>query len=160
MKLSELIKTENLKDAVVELDGSKILPPAMTVLRTLARKGLLNDEVFWSLIGQAPIDPIGIFTVCEHWGDWVFNPVTFSMMKILAKDGNTPVCFMAIDLLSNAVIFVGRDGTTMTAYHQLTPDDIVKRVEMAPKELRQKAVVDWFRELIEDTMVKSGVTPV
>lgn len=75
-----------------------------TNLRKLDRLGILCDEVIYTLLAQAPIDPAGVYQLCEPLGNWVFNPLNFSMARPVVSNGEQ-VGSLEIDLLSSDMFF-------------------------------------------------------
>ena len=99
--------TPDVEAALVALKAKAPLPPKMVEnLRKLKKLELLTDEVIWSLLAQAPIDPLGVYGAMKGMGVWAFSPVDFTMVQVLAKSGNMPVALMRIDLMSDDLVFV------------------------------------------------------
>jgi hypothetical protein len=104
--LRQLDDAEHLS---LQIDKGETVPP--TLVRTLwklQQLDLLRDDVILSLLAQPPIDPIGLYGALRQrfpeW-PWTFNPLTFSMVCILAKRKDAPVAVMTLDLLSDTVEF-------------------------------------------------------
>lgn len=88
-----------------------LAPPTLKALRQLKDLGLLDDEIVLSLVGQAPIDPIGLYEALRDSGTWAFSALDFTVIQVLAKKRDKPVAAMRIDLLSDDLTFIVlRDG--------------------------------------------------
>jgi hypothetical protein len=98
---------EELEDVTINLRAQGLAAAsAVQNLRKLRRLELLTDEAVLSLIGQAPIDPLGVFGMLRQEGVWAFSAHDFCTVRVLAKKGNKPVALMRVDLLSDDVSFV------------------------------------------------------
>ncbi len=108
MTLSQFAaQVEELDDATVAIRAQG--PGAVKAvdnLRRLRRLELLTDDVVWSLIGQAPIDPHGLFALLQPLGAWAFSATDFCVIRVLAQKDKKPVALMRVDLLSDDVTFV------------------------------------------------------
>jgi hypothetical protein len=117
LRLPEFLRKLDDSDRLsLQIDKDETAPP--TLVRTLwklERLGLLRDDVILSLLAQPPIDPIGLYaTLRQRFPDWpwTFNPLTFSVVCILAKRKDVPVALMTLDLLSDSVEFAAMvDGS-------------------------------------------------
>jgi hypothetical protein len=129
-KLGEFVDdVEEVADAGLLLHAGGLLPPSIVEnLRKLRRLDLLHDDVVLALIGQAYIDPLGIYGAMKDRGVWAFQPTDFTMVQILAKKGGRPVALMRLDLLSDNLDFVTlRQGQLVLREH-VTGEALVEKM--------------------------------
>lgn len=94
-------------------------PTLLERLAKLDRIGLLNGDVLMSLISQAPIDPLNLFSTIQQNspGEWVFSGIDFGVVRVLARNsaGNVAAA-VRIDLMDSSVstLVLNKSG-------QLTP---------------------------------------
>jgi hypothetical protein len=100
-------QADDVEGGAVALRIKAPVPPQLVDnLRKLRKLELLTDEVVWSLIAQAPIDPLGVYGAMKDMGVWAFSGVDFTMVQVLAKAKDVPVALMRIDLMSDDITFV------------------------------------------------------
>lgn len=100
-------QADDVEGGAVALRIKAPVPPQLVDnLRKLRKLELLTDEVVWSLVAQAPIDPLGVYGAMKDMGTWAFSGVDFTMVQVLAKAKDVPVALMRIDLMSDAITFV------------------------------------------------------
>lgn len=138
-------------EGVLHLRFKGAMPPKILEnLQRLRRLGLLEDDVVLALIGQAPLDPIGLYGAMKHSGVWAFQAFDFTMIQVLAKKGNTPAALMRIDLISDEVTFVVLREGQLVEYARIAPDDIVAKFkEEGATEARFLA---WLQTYINDAV--------
>lgn len=153
LSLDEYVeKAEEVEGAAFVIEPAGAVPPkALENLRKLQRLGLLNGNVLMSLIAQAPIDPFGLFSALKSFGPWVFQPLDFSAMCILAKQGGEPAALMRLDLISDDITFVVNRNKQLVFHSGITGDEIAQRLAQpnakasnftAWLRMKMKAVVD------------------
>lgn len=142
---------DNVENETLSVRIKDVTPKMLQVVTKLERLGLLRDEVVLSLLGQAPIDPIGLYGAMKDMGTWAFDALDFMMVQVLAKKGNKPVAAMRLDLLSDDLTFmVLRDNqlvthATVTAdmvTSWLTEHDMTQEKLLARLTAHMKAAVD------------------
>lgn len=101
---------EPRKGAVsLKVDGTP--PPRLRErLLHLDGLGLPLDEVFMSLVAQAPIDPIGVFGAIRKHGRWAFQSPDCTVVNVLAQEGDRVLAAMRLDLLSDDLAFLAFRG--------------------------------------------------
>ncbi len=132
-KLEEFVDdVEEVADAGLLLQAGGLLPPGILEnLRKLRRLDLLQDEVVLALIGQAPIDPLGIYGAMKDMGAWAFQSTDCTMLQILAKKGGRPVALMRLDLLSDSLDFVSLRQGQLALREQVTGEVLVEKMSEA-----------------------------
>lgn len=145
----------NLKEFIIDpqtskllLDGANCSNQATETLRKLERLDLLSDEAVFNLIAQAPIDPIGLYGMCKHFEDWVFQSEDFTVTKILAKKGDDIAATMTIDLLSNRLLFLARQNGALLPVKVYEPDEILQNFKDISKDKVNQSFYDWVKEEI------------
>jgi hypothetical protein len=146
---------EDLEEADILMHVTGLVPPkTIENLRRLRRLALLRDEVLLSLVGQAPIDPCGIFGALQGLGSWTFQPVNFTAIQILAKKGSKPVALMQIDLLSDDITFIALKAGQLVVHSTLEADAILTKLhETGMTEAR---LLEWLKDYI-DAAIKGGM---
>jgi hypothetical protein len=120
---------EEVADAGLLLHaGNLIAPGTVENLRRLRRLGLLTDDVILAIIGQAPIDPFGVYGAMKDMGVWAFQQNDLMMVQILAKKGNQPVALMRLDLLSDNLDFVVLREGQLVLQEQVLGETIADRL--------------------------------
>jgi len=104
-------------------------PRVVDNLRRLRRLDLLTDEVVWALVGQAPIDPLGLYGALKHRGVWAFSPLDFTVVQVLAKKGPMPVAVMRIDLISNEMVFVALEAGQLVVHSRIPPEQLEGKLQ-------------------------------
>jgi hypothetical protein len=151
-------KAEDLDEADIVLHVKGLVPPkTVENLRRLRRLGLLRDEVLLSLVGQAPIDPYGIFGALQRIGVWAFQPLDCTAVQVLAKKGSKPVAIMSIDLLSDNITFVALKAGQLVM-------DLVLEADVVLAKLREhgateERVLVWLQGYIDAT-IKKGMAAI
>lgn len=141
-------------DLVLPIKG--LVPPAtIDNLRRLGRLSLLNTEVLLSLIGQAPIDPFGVYGALQGTGVWAFNALDFTAVQVLAKKGAKPVAMMRIDLMSDDITLVALKKGQLVAHTTLEADFIVSKLK--EPGVTEDEVFRWLKGYI-DAAVSDGMT--
>ena len=140
MTLEELI-TQAKGSVTFEVEG--LLPNVAENLRKLQRLGLLTGEAILCLVGQAPIDPYGIFGALQSYGPWAFQPLDFTAVSILAKKGAHPVALMRIDLLSDDITFVVLKDKKLVEHSALMGAEMMEK--MAEPGMKPKTFTTWLR---------------
>lgn len=115
--LGEFVSSaEELDEATIAIKANGVgAVKAVENFRRLRRLELLTDEAVLSLIGQAPIDPHGIFALLQPLGAWAFSAHDFCAVRVLAQKEKKPVALMRIDLLSDDITFVVLRGGQLVA---------------------------------------------
>jgi len=126
-------------------------PRVLENLRRLRRLDLLTDEVVWALVGQAPIDPLGLYGALKHHGVWAFSPIDFTVVQVLAKKGALPVAAMRVDLLSNDVVFVALEGGQLVARASISRDQL--EVKLREPGCSEAVVLAWLKGYIDEAVV-------
>jgi len=134
---------------VLRVDGST---PSKVIenLRRLHRLDLLTDEAIWSLVGQAPVDPLGVYGALRHWGVWAFSPLDFTVVQVLAKKGAMPVAVMRVDLMSNEIVFVALERGQLVARARITPDQLEEKLR--DPGTGQAGIRSWLALHIAETV--------
>lgn len=117
-------------------------PNLVANLRHLKNLGVLSDETIWALVGQAPIDPIGLFAVLRNRGTWAFQPLDFTMLQILAKREGTPVALLRIDLMSDDMTFVVMKNQVLVEEFVVTAEETTKI--LAQPHITEDKVLIWL----------------
>ncbi len=139
-----LDKAEDTEGAAFWMQGRGAVPPkALENLRKLQRLNMLTGDVLLSLIGQAPIDPWGIFGALQSYGPWAFQPIDFTAINILAKKGDKPVALMRVDLLSDDITFVVLKDKQLVQHAVLSGEEIMRR--MSTPGLKPAEFTAWLR---------------
>lgn len=140
-------------DLILPISG--LVPPAVRDnLRRLNRLSLLRTEVLLSLIGQAPIDPFGVYGALQGTGVWAFNPLDFTAVQILAKKGSKPVALMRIDLLSDDITMVALKKEQLVVHTTLEADFIVSKLK--EPGVTEDEVFRWLKGYI-DAAISDGM---
>ena len=148
-------KAEDLEEAAVVLRVKGLVPPkTVENLRRLRRLGLLQDATILSLIGQAPIDPYGIFGALQHTGAWAFQALDFTAIQVLAKKGSKPVALMRIDLLSDDITFVVLKAGQLVEDHVLEANFVLAKLR--EPGMTEDKVLAWLKGYV-DEVVKKGL---
>jgi len=147
---------DEIEDSLVTLRVRGSDPPnAVEKLRHLDRLGLLTDEVVWALVGQAPIDPLGIYGAMKDVGVWAFSPIDFTVVQVLAKKGPKPVALMRLDLMSNDIVFVVLRGGQLVEHKTLEAQAVVDK--LAQRGMTADHMLAWLRTWMDDAIaVGSG----
>lgn len=146
---------EDLEEADILLHVKGLVPPkTIENLRRLRRLELLRDEVLFSLVGQAPIDPCGIFGALRGLGSWVFQPLNFTVIQILAKKGSKPVALMQIDLLSDDITFIALKAGQLVVHTVLEAEFILTKWQET--NMTGSHIIEWLKGYI-DAAIKSGM---
>lgn len=110
--LKEFIRAANDNargDVTLALAGGAATPKLLENLRRLDRLNLLTEEVIFSYLAQAPVDPFGIYgALRERFSAWEFQPLDCTVITVLAKVKDEPVAVMRLDLLSDDIVFIAR----------------------------------------------------
>lgn len=151
MTLDEFVAREGADEkATITLEVGALPPNVLENLRKLQRLGLLTDEAVLCLVGQAPIDPYGIFGAMQAYGPWAFQPLDFTAVSILGKKGANPVALMRIDLLSNDLTFVALKKGQLVQHSVVTSDELMQR--MATPGMDALKFAEWLREQMKSTL--------
>lgn len=150
-------------DAAEDFDGAEVtlqikglVPPATIAnLRQLKRLSLLSEEVLLSLIGQAPIDPFGVYGALQHTGVWAFSAVDFTAIQVLAKKGAQPVALMRIDLMSDDITLVALKKGQLVVHTTLEADFIVSKLQ--EPGVTEDEIFRWLKGYV-DAAVSDGMT--
>ena len=126
-------------------------PRVLENLRRLRRLDLLTDEVVWALVGQAPIDPLGLYGALKNHGVWAFSPLDFTVVQVLAKKGALPVAAMRVDLLSNDIVFVALEGGQLVARASISRDQLEAKVR--EPGCSEAVVLAWLQGYIDEAVV-------
>lgn len=124
----------------------EISPQALTNLVKLKRLGILTGDTFMALLGVAPIDPINLMgTLMRLVPDgWRFSAIDFSMVRVIARDGQAVSAAMRVDLMGDSIMFLARNRAG-----QLTP---YKTYEVKPSE----KTWDEVQALIAETVAAAA----
>lgn len=146
-RLSDLVKDS--PPAAIRLSVGVLSPRTTEALQRLDHLGLLEDEMVLSLIGQAPIDPIGLYGALRDTGTWAFSAYDFTVIRVLAKKQDKPVAAVRIDLLSDDLTFVVlREGQLVE--HSTTAAEHLS--EMVGKPV----LATWLDETIQQ-VIREGM---
>jgi len=142
-------KADDHEGAVLELNSPATLAPNTIInFKKLSRLDLLNDEVILSLLGQAPIDPLGIYQgIRAQWPDWnwAFEPSTFCVVNVLRREQGKVLAYMTLDLLSDDIVFYAKKGDVLTTHSQLTAEEFLQ-AGLQGAELLEKRI----QEVVKD----------
>lgn len=127
-----------------------VAPKVIENLRKLRKLELLTDEAVLALLGQAPIDPLGLYGALKSLGVWALQPLDFTAMQVLAKKGDKPVALMRIDLLSDDVTFVALKDGQLQQYMALAADDFAKWLH--EPGMTSEAIMVRFTGLMKETV--------
>lgn len=129
MNLAEYVKQEATGErAIVTLEVEGLPPDVLANLRRMDRLGVLSDETVLCLIGQAPVDPCGFYAALKPHSHWAFQPLDFTALCVLAKDGDIPIALMRIDLMSDDITFVVRRNKQLVQHSVILADDIMTQL--------------------------------
>jgi hypothetical protein len=126
-------------------------PRVLENLRRLRRLDLLTDEVVWALVGQAPIDPLGLYGALKNRGAWAFSPLDFTVVQVLAKKGALPVAAMRVDLLSNDIVFVALEAGQLVARASISRDQLESKLR--EPGCSETVVLAWLKGYIDEAVV-------
>jgi hypothetical protein len=132
-----------------------VAPKVIDNFRRLERLGLLTGEVVLALLGQAPLDPIGVYGALKHTGVWAFNALDFTVVQVLAKKKDMPVAVMRIDLLSDDIVFVAMQKKQLVQVSGITADEM--EAKMKEPGMNESYIMAWIKKYIDDT-VALGLT--
>lgn len=134
---------------VLELDLHDHAPPGLLErLAKLDRIGLLGGDVLMSIVAQAPIDPLNLFSVVRQAspGDWAFSAIDFGVVRVLARDDRKNVsAAIRIDLMDSSVTtLVTNQVGQLTQFRRYEPDSergvkVLERVQAMCDEAVQAA---------------------
>lgn len=137
---------------VLELDlCDHVSPGLLERLAKLDRIGLLNGDVLMSIVAQAPIDPLNLFSTIRQAspGEWVFSAIDFGVVRVLARDARSSVsAAVRIDLMDSSVTtLVMNQARQLTPYRRYEPDGIkvLERIQALCDEAVQAAAREAFR---------------
>lgn len=138
---------------VLELDLRDHAPPGLLErLAKLDRIGLLNGDVLMSIVAQAPIDPLNLFSMVRlaSPGEWVFSAIDFGVVRVLARDARSNVAAaVRIDLMDSSVTtLVMNQAGQLTPFRRYEPDG-VKVLELV-QALCDEAVQAASREASQE----------
>lgn len=149
--LAEWLEMDDVKMAKATIDlKAALFPRAMDNLKRLRRLELLDDEVIWSLLGQAPIDPLGLYGAMKGMGVWAFSPLDFTVLQVLAKRGGKPTAMMRLDLLSNDLTFVVLKTGLLVEHHVLTGEMFA--AQLKEPGMTEAKVWKFLRDLMKDAI--------
>lgn len=101
-------------------------PSLLERLAKLDRMGLLNGDVLMSLIAQAPIDPLNLFSAIQQTSPdgWAFSGIDFGVVRVLARTSAGGVAAaIRIDLMDSSVsTLVLNQAGQLTPFHRFEPD--------------------------------------
>jgi hypothetical protein len=138
-------------DGVVALEvAAATTPRVLENLRRLRRLDLLTDEVVWALVGQAPIDPLGVYGALKHRGVWAFSPLDFTVVQVLAKKGAMPVAAMRVCLLSNDIVFIAMEAGQLVAHASLSRDQI--EAKLREPGCTEATILAWLKGYIDEAV--------
>ena len=148
--LKEFLRAANdnsSEEAVLTLSGSAATPKLLENLRRLDRLGLLTEEVVFSYLAQAPVDPLGIYgALRERIPDWQFQALDCTVLTILAKVKDEPVAAMRLDLMSDDIIFIARQGRKLVQVDQAPAEEVL--AVMRARAATPDAVWQYFDQKI------------
>lgn len=129
--LQEFIKqADDATDAGLKLrTGGPALPTTLATFNKLDRLDLLTDEVVLALIGQANLDPLGLYGAMKSMGVWAFNAIDFTMVQVLAKVKDVPVAIMRLDLFTDDLVFVVLKEGQLVEHEKLAVEDLVAQLK-------------------------------
>jgi hypothetical protein len=136
---------------VLELDLVDHAPPGLLErLAKLDRIGLLNGDALMSIVAQAPIDPLNLFSAVRKAspGEWVFSAIDFGVVRVLARDSRRNVAAaVRIDLMDSSVTtLVMNHAGQLTTFRRYEPDGV--KVLERVQELCDEAVQAASRESV------------
>lgn len=142
---------DTLEEGVVGVPFNGLpAPNAVENLRKLDRLGLLTGEVVLGLIGQAPIDPLGVYGALKHIGAWAFNPLDCTMIQVLAKKGDKPVALMRIDLLSDDIVFVTLQSGKLAEFSQIP--SVEMGAKLREEGMNESRIMSWIKGCIDEAI--------
>jgi hypothetical protein len=142
---------DELTEGAVTIPFNGTLSPRVVDnLRRLRRLDLLNGETVLAVLGQAPIDPIGIFGALKHTGSWAFNVLDCTVVQVLAKRKAQPVALMRIDLLSDDITFVALQEGQLVRVSGITPDEIESKLR--EEGIDEGRMLAWIKGYINDAV--------
>lgn len=106
-----------------------VLPTTIATLGKLDRLDLLTDEVIFALLGQANLDPLGLYGAMKSMGVWAFNAIDFTMVQVLAKTKDVPVAVMRLDLFTDDLVFAVLKEGKLVEHETLTVDMLVAQLK-------------------------------
>lgn len=153
---------EDVEDASVSLRAKAPVPPKLVEnLRSLKKLELLTDEVVWSLLAQAPIDPLGVYGAMKGMGAWAFSPIDFTMVQVLAKTKDMPVALMRIDLMSDDIVFVALDEKKQLVQVSIIEADFLAAKMATPGTTEQSVLAliqQHMKGAIDTGLKNAGLT--
>jgi len=124
---------------------------AVDNIKKMRRLGILSGDTLLSLVGQAPIDPIGLMAALLQVlpGKWVFSAIDFSMFRVVSKTPKGEVASaLRVDLIQGDVVeaLARNKSNQLTLYKSvtLTPGD--KDNDKTISELVQDVALAATRE--------------
>jgi len=130
-------------DTGVELTLKSAPPPQLlSMMKRLQRLGLLEGDVLFSILAQAPVDPLGVYGALREHGVWAFQPFDCTMMQILAKAKGKTVALMRIDLISDDITFVTLQAGQLTERSCISADEIGRRLK--EKDMTEEKMLAWI----------------
>lgn len=132
----------------LELSLHDHAPPGLLErLAKLDRIGLLSGDVLMSIIAQAPIDPLNLFSLVRQSspGVWAFSAIDFGVVRVLARDDRKNVsAALRIDLMDSSV-------TTLVTNQagQLTQ---FRRYEPEPESLRGVKILEQVQAMCDEAV--------
>lgn len=149
-----LLHAADTENAGLQLRAAGSVPlPFLEALKKLDRLDLLRDDVIMGLVGQAPIDPIGLYGAMRTMGVWAFNVFDFTMVQVLAKKGEVPVALMRLDLLSDDLVFVVLKDGKLVEHSQVSADRMM--AQMREPGMTESGLKAWLTDRIREA-VKVG----
>lgn len=127
-----------------------VAPKVIDNFRRLERLGLLTGEVVLALLGQAPLDPIGVFGALKHTGVWAFNALDFTVVQVLAKKKDVPVAVMRIDLISDDVVFVAMQKKQLVQVSGITAEEM--EAKLKEPGMNEGYIMAWIKGFINDAV--------
>lgn len=143
--LKELVTDPDVADAdVAELDirirlEAPPVPEAFQNLRRLLNFDLLTGDAVMALVGQAPIDPFGVYAALRMAigpEGWIFSAIDFTVFHALRRDEDGAVgAAMRLDLLSDDVVLLRREGNSLVAVGECSGEKMAAAGETGFNEL-------------------------
>lgn len=128
-------------------------PTLLERLAKLERLGLLNGDVLMSLIAQAPIDPLNLFSTIQQAspGEWVFSGIDFGVVRVLARTNTGSVAAaIRIDLMDSSVstLVLNRAGQ-LTPFRRYEPDPVIGGILEQIQAMCDSAIAASVRESMQ-----------
>ena len=151
--LTDIVAGSDSPDLPVDVRGISLesVPPisALENLKKMHRMGILHGDAIFSLIAQAPIDPLNLMgTLLGALPEgWTFSAQDFAMVRVLSQGSKKLVAAaIQVDLLGSTVITYARNRA-----NQLVMFDMID----ATKETGD-GLLDKIQRLCDETVAAAA----